>query len=69
MKPLFSRNIGNKGRLGRGVVALGLLVAAWFVFRHSRWSGILLGASGGFVLFEALRGWCALRACGIKTKL
>jgi hypothetical protein len=26
-------------------------------------------ACGGFVLFEALRGWCALRACGIKTRL
>jgi hypothetical protein len=26
-------------------------------------------ASGAFVLFESLRGWCALRACGIRTKL
>lgn len=69
MKPLFSRNIGNKGRLVRGVAAFALLVAAWFVFRHSRCVGVLLGASGGFVLFEALRGWCILRACGIKTKL
>jgi len=25
--------------------------------------------SGVFVLFEALRGWCVLRACGIKTRL
>ena len=69
MKTLFSRNIDTNGRLVRGVAALGLLVAAWFVFRHSRWLGVLLGASGAFVLFEALRGWCALRACGIKTKL
>ena len=31
--------------------------------------GVVLLASGLFVLFESLRGWCALRACGIKTKL
>jgi len=29
----------------------------------------VLAVSGGFVLFEALRGWCVLRACGIKTRL
>jgi len=31
--------------------------------------GVTLAAAGAFVLFEALRGWCALRACGIKTRL
>lgn len=30
--------------------------------------GILLIASAAFLLFEALRGWCALRACGVRTK-
>jgi hypothetical protein len=29
---------------------------------------LVLFAGGAFVLFEALRGWCAIRACGIKTK-
>ena len=29
-------------------------------------SGVLTGV-GVFVLFEALRGWCVLRACGVKT--
>lgn len=69
MKPLFSRNIGNKGRLIRGLGALALLVAASFGFAVSPWLGIALTASGAFVAFEALRGWCALRACGIKTRL
>ncbi len=69
MKPLFSRNIDNKGRLVRGLGALALLVGAGFGFAVSVWLGIALLASGGFVAFEALRGWCALRACGIKTKL
>jgi hypothetical protein len=69
MKPLFSRNISNKGRLARGLAAAGLLAGAWFAFDVSTWLGVLLLLSGGFVLFEALRGWCALRACGLKTRL
>jgi hypothetical protein len=69
MKSLFSPNIGNKGRLVRGVAALLLFVGAGFAFRASIWLSLVLGASGAFVLFESLRGWCALRACGIKTKL
>jgi hypothetical protein len=69
MKPLFSRNIDNKGRLIRGLGALALLVGAGFGFTLSVWLGLVLLAAGAFVAFEALRGWCALRACGIKTKL
>jgi hypothetical protein len=68
MKPFFSRNIDNKGRLVRGVAAIASLVGAGFGFTVSAWLGIVLLASGFFVAFEALRGWCALRACGIKTK-
>jgi hypothetical protein len=69
MKPLFSRNIDHKGRLIRGLGALALLVGAGLGLAVSLWLGIALLASGMFVAFEALRGWCALRACGIKTKL
>jgi hypothetical protein len=69
MKPIFSRNIDNKGRLVRGLGALALLLGAAFSFTVSIWLGIALLASGAFVAFEALRGWCALRACGIKTRL
>ena len=69
MKNLFSPNIDNKGRLVRGCGAFLLLVGAGFAFTRSVWLGTVLLGSGGFVLFEALRGWCALRACGIKTKL
>lgn len=69
MKRYFSRNIDNKGRLVRGLGAVALLVGASFGFAVSLWLGIALLSSGVFVAFEALRGWCALRACGIKTKL
>ena len=69
MKPLFSRNIGNTGRLVRGLGALALIVGAGFGFFVSVWLGVVLAVLGVFVLFEALRGWCVMRACGIKTRL
>lgn len=63
MKPIVSRNIDNKGRLVRSFGALALLVCAGFGFTFSVWLGLVLFASGLFVAFEAVRGWCALRAC------
>jgi Inner membrane protein YgaP-like, transmembrane domain len=69
MKKFFSPNISNRGRLVRGLGALGLLIGAGFGFTVSAWLALVLLASGVFVLFESLRGWCALRACGIKTKI
>ena len=69
MKPFFSRNIDNPGRLVRGLGALVLLVGAGFGFTVSVWLGLGLLAAGVFVGFEALRGWCMMRACGIKTRL
>jgi hypothetical protein len=69
MKRLFSPNINTTGRVVRGLLALGLFVSAGFAWSSVRWLGILLAAAGLFVLFEALRGWCVVRACGIKTHL
>jgi Flp pilus assembly protein TadB len=69
MKKFFPQNISNRGRLVRGLGALALFVAAGFAFTIAAWLGIAFLASAVFVLFEALRGWCALRACGIKTRL
>jgi hypothetical protein len=69
MKPLFARNLSNRGRRVRGLGALVLLIGAGFGFFASVWLGAGLAVSGVFVLFEALRGWCVLRACGLKTRL
>jgi hypothetical protein len=65
---LLRKNIGSGGRLIRagGAVALGL--AAAFTWAHSHTTAVVLGAVAAFVAFEAGRGWCALRACGVKTK-
>lgn len=69
MKASFSPNIDNKGRLLRAAIALLLFIGAGFGFAATLWLGLVLAASGAFVLFEALRGWCALRACGVKTRV
>jgi hypothetical protein len=69
MKRFLTPNLDRKGRLARGLMGLALLVGAGFSFGQSAWLGILLAVAGLFGLFEAFRGWCLARACGIKTKL
>jgi hypothetical protein len=68
MKSFFKRNIEQKGRLARALTAIVLVVTGVLVLRHVAWAGLLLVAVGVFVAVEAWRGWCFLRACGIKTK-
>jgi hypothetical protein len=68
MKKLLQPNIGRTGRLIRGLIGLALLGVAVAV-HPLHWlasTGIALG--GLFCLFEALRGWCIARACGVKTR-
>lgn len=65
---MFSRNIDTKGRMIRAVGAAGLLIGGVLCLGAVSWLGVVLLISSGFVFFEAVRGWCALRACGIKTK-
>jgi hypothetical protein len=69
MKRFFAPNISNRGRLVRALGALLLLVGAVFAIAVTWWLAGALLALGVLVGFEALRGWCFLRACGIKTKL
>ena len=69
MKNYFARNIETEGRAVRGLAALVLLLTAIVPFQLSILLRLIFLVSGLFVLFEALRGWCALRACGVKTKM
>ena len=62
------QNIDRKGRLIRAIGALTLAAGAVSVWPQYRVIAIALGVSAAFVAFEATRGWCALRACGVKTK-
>jgi hypothetical protein len=61
-------NLDTKGRVIRGIGALALGVGAALTWRSSLVAGLALGASSAFVAFEAARGWCVARACGVKTK-
>lgn len=69
MKSFLPRNLSNTGRLVCGLGAPGLLIGAGFGFCGSKWLGVALAVSRVFVLFEVLRSWCGLRACGIKSRL
>jgi hypothetical protein len=69
MSKFFAPNIDNRGRVFRGIIGSALLVGGVIAAFSIWWLGLILLASAGFVLFEAIRGWCGLRACGIKTKL
>jgi hypothetical protein len=69
MPKRFQPNLGKKGRLLRGLAAAALLIGAIVALCFNLVAlGVVLLASGAFMLFEALRGWCVVRACGIKTK-
>jgi hypothetical protein len=69
MKKFFTPNINRSGRWMRAFLGLMLLIGGIIAVRQMPWLGTVLLISSGFVLFEAVRGWCFLRACGIKTKL
>lgn len=69
MSKFFARNITTAGRILRGVIGLVLLVVGGVAVTQMVWLGVVLLGSAAFVLFEAIRGWCGLRACGIKTRI
>ncbi|MCC6822639.1 MAG: YgaP-like transmembrane domain [Verrucomicrobiota bacterium] len=69
MKKFFLPNLETRGRLVRGAGG-SVLVAGGVAFCGvNLLAAVILIVSGGFMLFEAVRGWCVMRACGIKTKL
>jgi Inner membrane protein YgaP-like, transmembrane domain len=64
----FRPNLSRHGRLARGVIGALCLVAGIIVAGDYTLWGLILVVAGLFALFEAIRGWCLVRACGIKTK-
>ncbi len=69
MTHFFAPNISRGGRVLRALFGLALLGAAVLAASRSTSMGIAFAVAGAFALYEALRGWCMLRACGIKTRL
>ena len=50
---------------GVGLVVIGVLTGS----QGALTGGVLLCVTGSFMVFEGARGWCALRAMGIKTPM
>jgi hypothetical protein len=69
MARLFARNITNAGRALRGAMGVLLLLGGLYALMHLVWLGVVILLCAAFVLFEAIRGWCVVRACGIKTRI
>jgi hypothetical protein len=68
MNGFFRRNLDYRGRMVRGVIGALCLVAGIIIAGdYSLW-GLVVVAAGLFAIFESIRGWCLVRACGIKTK-
>ena len=69
MNKFFGKNIERRGRIVRAIYGLALIALALIFLRKHLWLLLIVSALGVFGLFEALRGWCLARACGIKTKV
>jgi len=69
MAGFFKRNISFQGRMARGITGAILLIIGIILADDTLWASIPLVVIGLFCIFEAVRGWCFLRACGVRTKL
>jgi hypothetical protein len=64
----FRPNLDYRGRMVRGVIGTVCLIAGIIIVDFALWLGLIFVAAGLFAIFESIRGWCLVRACGIKTK-
>jgi hypothetical protein len=64
----WSCNIGKGGRVLRGSLGFLALVGgvALFIWGDNDFWATGLCTLGAFGIFEALKGWCALKALGIQ---
>jgi hypothetical protein len=65
----FRPNITRNGRIARGVIGTVCLIAGIIIVDFNLGIGLIFVVAGLFAIFEAMRGWCIARACGIKTKI
>jgi hypothetical protein len=65
MKP----NIDNKGRAARGGIAVVFVLVGGCLLSQAPIFAVIFILIGLFCAFEAWQAWCAVRACGFKTRL
>ncbi len=61
----MKQNIDRKGRAARGIL---FLLGGASLVQQNGTIAVLSFLFGLFAFFEALRGWCAVRACGSKRR-
>jgi hypothetical protein len=64
----FKPNLNFRGRMARGVIGTLCLIAGIVLVDYRLWLGLVFVAAGLFAIFESLRGWCLVRACGVRTR-
>lgn len=70
MSNFFQPNLRRTGRIARGVIGTICLITGIIVAGDIEWwFGLIFVLPGLFAIFEAIRGWCLIRACGFKTKI
>lgn len=64
----WSCNIGIRGRVIRGILGLLLIALGLYLIlqKDEAFWGTGFCTFGAFAVFEAIKGWCALRAMGIR---
>lgn len=64
----WSCNIDSRGRIIRGLLGMVALASGihLLIRTDSAFWSTGLCTLGAFALFEAVKGWCALRALGVK---
>ena len=62
----MQQNIDTRGRVFRGGFAALFIMAGLCLIPQSRLLAAIFILVGLFSAFEALKGWCAIRACGFK---
>jgi hypothetical protein len=68
MARFFAPNITRLGRGLRALYGLILLLGGLGLLKYYPVASVFLFCFSAFAFYEALRGWCLLRACGVKTK-
>ena len=69
MSHFFRPNLKRQGRIARGVIGTLCLIAGIVLVDFVLWLGLIFVVAGLFAIYEALRGCCLARACGVKTKI
>ena len=68
MSRFFKPNLNFRGRMARGVIGTLCLIAGIVLVDYRLWLGLIFVVAGMFAIFESLRGWCLVRACGVRTR-